>query len=109
MKKLSLFVFIILQSALLVNCKGCNEAPQQTYTEENISEWPQKMEVDTIVEAKQEMEKKIEPASPSRSVKSSSKKYNDDNMRGFDPASEDDIDDNGMSRYMENYDEEGWN
>ena len=32
----------------------------------------------------------------------------DDNMRGFDPASEDDMDDNGMSRYMENYDEEGW-
>ena len=31
-----------------------------------------------------------------------------DNMRGFDPASEDDMDDNGMSRYMENNDEEGW-
>lgn len=31
-----------------------------------------------------------------------------DNMRGFDPASEDDMDDNGMSQYMENYDEEGW-
>ena len=31
-----------------------------------------------------------------------------DNMRGFDPASEDDMDDNGMSRYMEN-NEEGWN
>jgi len=32
----------------------------------------------------------------------------DDNMRGFDPASEDDMPDNGMSRYMENDDEEGW-
>ena len=31
-----------------------------------------------------------------------------DNMRSFDPASEDDMDDNGMSRYMENNDEEGW-
>ena len=31
-----------------------------------------------------------------------------DNMRGFDPASEDDMDDNGMSRYMENNNEEGW-
>ena len=30
------------------------------------------------------------------------------NMRGFDPASEDDMDDNGMSRYMENDDDEGW-
>ncbi len=31
-----------------------------------------------------------------------------DNMRGFDPASEDDMDDNGMTRYMEVNDEEGW-
>ena len=31
-----------------------------------------------------------------------------DNMRGFDPASEDDMDDNGMRRYMDNNDEEGW-
>ena len=52
---------------------------------------------------------------PSSSVKSSSStssrshKSNEyDNMRGFDPASEDDMDDNGMSRYMENNDEEGW-
>ena len=30
------------------------------------------------------------------------------NMRGFDPASEDDMDDNGMERYMENNDDEGW-
>lgn len=29
-------------------------------------------------------------------------------MRGFDPASEDDMDDNGMSRYMEANDDEGW-
>lgn len=32
----------------------------------------------------------------------------DDNMRGFDPASEDDMDDNGMSRYLENNDKKGW-
>lgn len=35
-------------------------------------------------------------------------RHQPDNMRGFDPASEDDMDDNGMSRYMENYDDEGW-
>ena len=40
---------------------------------------------------------------------SSKHEYNEpDNMRGFDPASEDDMDDNGMSRYMENNDEKGW-
>ncbi|MBR1402299.1 MAG: hypothetical protein IJ562_12100 [Prevotella sp.] len=31
-----------------------------------------------------------------------------DNMRGFDPASEDVMDDNGMNRYMDNNDEGGW-
>ena len=42
---------------------------------------------------------------------SSSQNHNSgsyDNMRGFDPASEDDMEYNGMSRYMENNDEEGW-
>lgn len=29
-------------------------------------------------------------------------------MRGFDPTSEDDMDDNGMNHYMENDDDEGW-
>ena len=47
-------------------------------------------------------------SSPSSSSSRSNSSSNYDNMRGFDPASEDDMDDNGMSRYMENYDEEGW-
>jgi len=33
---------------------------------------------------------------------------NEDGMRGWDPASEDDMEDNGMTRYMENTDERGW-
>ena len=51
----------------------------------------------------------INDASKSVLPSSSSKhEYHEpDNMRGFDPASEDDMDDNGMSRYMENNDEEG--
>lgn len=32
-----------------------------------------------------------------------------DNMRGFDPTSEDDMDNNGLERYIENNDETGWN
>ena len=122
MSKLFSYVFIVLQSALLANCKGCNEAPPRTNTEESISEWPPKIEVDTIVEAKQEVEEKKEPkeksnpsstakpVSSSRAARSSSRSYDDDhdNLRGWDPASEDDMDDNGMSRYMENNDEEGW-
>ena len=31
-----------------------------------------------------------------------------DNMRGFDPASEDDMDDNGMQRYFDAKDDEAW-
>ena len=51
-----------------------------------------------------------EQQSSSSASFSASSKYKEkdiDNMRGFDPASEDDMDDNGMSRYMENNDEEG--
>lgn len=47
-------------------------------------------------------------ASRSRYSSDDDDKKEYDNMRGFDPASEDDIEDNGMSRYMENNDEEGW-
>ena len=47
-------------------------------------------------------------STPSSSSVGSTRSGHDDNMRGFDPASEDDMDDNGMSRYMENNDEEGW-
>ena len=55
--------------------------------------------------------KKTEIESPKTvsSSSSSRRSYKEpDNMRGFDPASEDDMDDNGMSRYMENTDDEGW-
>ena len=56
-------------------------------------------------------EPEIESPKPisSSSSSSSRRSYEEsDNMRGFDPASEDDMDDNGMSRYMENTDDEGW-
>ena len=63
-----------------------------------------------------EMKSAKDPIKHSPVISSSSGRYtsddgNDedyDNMRGLDPASEDDMEDNGMSRYMENNDEEGW-
>ena len=48
------------------------------------------------------------PATVPASSSSSSRATKQDNMRGFDPASEDDMDDNGMSRYFDNNDDEGW-
>ena len=53
-------------------------------------------------------EKGSTTSSSTTSSRSSSSSHYSDNMRGFDPASEDDMDDNGMSRYMENDDDEGW-
>ena len=59
------------------------------------------------VRANESLNENHKTAAPSSS--SSRKNYREsDNMRGFDPASEDDMDDNGMSRYMENDDDEGW-
>ena len=67
------------------------------------------LESDTIIIADSVIEETQSDKIDNSSSFSNSQKYIDyDNMRGFDPASEDDMDDNGMSRYMENNDEEGW-
>ena len=57
---------------------------------------------------KMEEKKSVPVSSSSPSSSRSSRSGSYDNMRGFDPASENDMDDNGMSRYMDNYDDEGW-
>ena len=44
----------------------------------------------------------------SRHSKSKENRTEDDGMRGFDPISENDMHDNGVSRFMENDDSEGW-
>jgi hypothetical protein len=50
-----------------------------------------------------------EPVNTESSSNSSSRKEKElDNMRGFDPASEDDMDDNGMQRYFDANDDEAW-
>ena len=66
-----------------------------------------------VVPATKEEYQQITPCtdahpSHSSSQSMSSVKPEHNNMRGFDPASEDDMDDNGISRYMENNDDEGW-
>lgn len=108
---------ILLVALLLIGCgnKSRPDVPPSSY-EDNRREEPKKLEPYKIKGAKEEAPKKEETAkSNTPSSKSGSSSYsssrdddNYDNMRGFDPASEDDMDDNGMSRYMENNDEEGW-
>lgn len=109
---------ILLIALLLMGCgnKSRHDVPPSSY-EETKKEALEKYKPYRIKGAKEEAPKKEEPEkSYTPSPKSGSRSYSSsrddddyDNMRGFDPASEDDMDDNGMSRYMENNDEEGWN
>ena len=69
----------------------------------------QVVDTDKMEEACQKTEEVKVPSTPlSTTSPHSHKSISYDNMRGFDPASENDMEDNGMSRYMENNDEEGW-
>ena len=107
---------IIIIAMLLMGCsnKSRHDVPPSDM-EEGWGEKYQK-ELDSIKKEKANKpddvvpERTYTPSSKSGSSSYSSSKDDDDydNMRGFDPASEDDMDDNGMSRYMENNDEEGW-
>ena len=111
MKKIRLVSAVIL----MVTFISCGNKSRQA--EPIIYDDQPKVELsdpDTISSSVQDEGNKVEET-PSSPVKSSStasshshKSSEYDNMRGFDPASEDDMDDNGMSRYMDNNDEEGW-
>ncbi len=59
-------------------------------------------------EAPKEEAQPTAPLRPAKNTTPSLRHDGEDNLRGFDPASEDDMPDNGMRRYMENDDEEGW-
>ena len=107
------YIAIILLGTLLLSCGGQKKQREVKRSSVEVKE-PHNTglaqdTVQTAASAPNEDVKPMKlPVSSSGSVRSSSKKYNDDNLRGWDPASEDDMDDNGMSRYMENNDEEGW-
>ena len=97
---------IVLQSSFFVGCLGCHQTPPSNYNdnlryERSLRSSEGKAYSDSVGE------KTLNSSSGSGSYyRSDDKEY--DNMRGFDPASEDDMDDNGMTRYMEVNDEEGW-
>ncbi len=105
--------FLGLVAALLVSCSSRNARPVTTHEEENPAQTLPERVGDTVEAspAIEETPSKSAPSDPANSTSTSTEKKTmtePDNMRGFDPASEDDMDDNGMSRYMENNDEEGW-
>ena len=108
-KKVYLMVVTIFLMLLFTACGSKSRQTEPFVHDDNPI--VEKVEPDTVATAVQNEAPKVDekpsvPASLSSSRTHKSSNY--DNMRGFDPASEDDMDDNGMSRYMENNDEEGW-
>ena len=110
MKRGNRITAILMVMLLFVACgNNQKETEASVYDEALVDEHIVPDSAEDIVEEEVPM---VDEA-PSRVAVSSSSSSSDksggyDNMRGFDPASEDDMDDNGMSRYMENDDEEGW-
>ena len=108
---------VIFIGVLLLSCGEQKKQREVEWTSVEVEE-PQKTSLtqDTVQSASAPGEdlkpaKELLPSSSSSGSGRYSSRSNDDdydNMRGWDPASEDDMDDNGMSRYMENNDEEGW-
>ena len=104
---------IIISVLLLLSCGNMGKREYSPMIEDNNSEeMYEKCDTNTphIKQDTHTIEEKISVSS-NHSSSSSSRSHSSnsyDNMRGFDPASEDDMEDNGMSRYMENNDEEGW-
>ena len=97
-------------SLLLLSCQNKSKQEYSPTLKEAQSEesyqQPDMAVTEEVKELQEEVKVQSTPTSFSSSRSHSSNSY--DNMRGFDPASEDDMEDNGMSRYMENNDEEGW-
>ena len=110
MKKV--FVCLCLIIPAVLSCSEKKPYTRQVFNTERIV--TERTDTSTAADSEQKdtpkvEEKKSVPVSSSSSSSSrSSRSSSNDNMRGFDPASEKDMDDNGMSRYMDNYDDEGW-
>ena len=97
-------------SLLLLSCQNKSKQEYSPTLTETQSEESYQLPDTAVTEEVKERQEEVK--APSTSTASSSSHSHESssyvNMRGFDPASEDDMEDNGMSRYMENNDEEGW-
>ena len=109
MKRGSKVTAILMVMLTFVAC-GNNQKETEAIVDDKFSDEqlvPDSAE-DFVEEEEPMVNERLSRAAVSSSSSGSEKSSDYDNMRGFDPASEDDMDDNGMSRYMENDDEEGW-
>lgn len=106
---------VLVIGAAVGSCTQNNDSPPFQKSDSTDRFEPETK--DTIVskvEKKDKEEKQI-VVSRKELYSRSSRRYTDDsdsdeddNMRHFDPSMEDDMDDNGMSRYMEANDDEAW-
>ena len=125
MNKIISVAFVFLLSAFLVCCNGKGEKDNEPYDGghgigiDTATIHQIDMMEDSVPVTKEVMDSHTPPPPPPDGKhfdgpppppphEKGGPPHEPDNMRGFDPASEDDMDDNGMSRYMENNDEEGW-
>ena len=125
MNKIISVAFVFLLSAFLVCCNGKGEKNNEPYDGghgigiDTATIHQIDMMEDSVPVTKEVMDSHTPPPPPPDGKhfdgpppppphEKGRPPHEPDNMRGFDPASEDDMDDNGMSRYMENNDEEGW-
>lgn len=111
------YIPILFVVALLLSCGEQHRRPKATKDREYIEKThytrikPDIMQASSSTPDEEVSSQTNKATRTYKSVNhSSTRSFDDDydNMRGFDPASENDMDDNGMSRYMENNDDEGW-
>ena len=103
MKKCLYILFFVF---LLCSCGNKKSEPESNDEQLYLSEVADTLTVDSVETQKSTdaiQEVPIKTTTPSRD-----RYQKNDNMRGFDPAFEDDTDDNGMTRYMEVNDDNGW-
>ena len=118
-------VFIIIAVLSLLSCGGNYETKEQDSLYQESTELSTESASTDTTEMRHHQPTSSESASveptgsrstsyPSRSYEADEEEEDEerdeekDGMRGFDPAFEDDTEDNGISRYMENNDDEGW-
>ena len=110
-KSMKNLICILALSLFLLSCGNSISQEYTPSVTHEVLEEEETQVVDTVNRVEECQKTGEEKASSKPASSSSSRAHKPssyDNMRGFDPASEDDRDDNGMSRYMENNDEEGW-
>ena len=95
-------------SLLLLSCQNKNKQEYSPTLKETQSEESYQQPDTAVTEEVKELQEEVKvPSTPTSSASSRSHESSSYvNMRGFDPASDDDMEDNGMSRYMENNDDD---